>query len=542
MTKKSSGERITLTLLMKPCESQRLFIDNWFEKERKIYNKALERIVEIIKIMETDEEYVSLLEQYKKDNNIKKQIGKQLNKIRQKRYNLTQYGIEPILKEIRKKYYNNSVPADINTKLSERLIDSVNKNIFDHSKMHFKKYGELNSLESKKADEYIVYDRETSTVRISTCLKQNHKSKVWNKDHTEYKKANKKKNVVHEIPVVVKKKDTYAQHLLTFKICYCRIVRKPFNNGYRYYLQLILNPEDKQTRMLPNLPKGDVGIDLGPSTVAVSSNKEVILTKLAPDGDKYNERIAILSRKLERLRRLNNPNNYNEDGTIKTPKEGEKLYWKRTKKYIKVLLQLKDAYRRRTATTQQQHNILAKKVLSLGCKFITEEDKASTWMRKSKKLAERSTRTVTKTDKRTGEIKTYYKFKRKKGLGKSVNNHSPGYFMLTLVKKVKQHGGIFETVDTFKYKASQYHHDIQEYIKPKLNERTKLIHNNLVQRDLYSAFLLMNSKSSELIDQDKCNKEFNNFLNLHNDVVSMLKFRQNILKETFPLCMGIKEF
>ena len=142
-------------------------------------------------------------------------------------------------------------------------------------------------------------------------------------------------------------------------------------------------------------------------------------------------------------------------------------------------------------------------------------------MKKSKKKPERSTRTITKTDKRTGEIKTYYKFKRKKGLGKSVNNHSPGYFMETLIKKIKQHGGIFETVDTFKYKASQYHHDIQEYIKPKLNERTKLIHNNLVQRDLYSAFLLMNSKSSELIDQYKCNKEFDNFLNHHNDVISI---------------------
>ena len=56
-----------------------------------------------------------------------------------------------------------------------------------------------------------------------------------------------------------------------------------------------------------------------------------------------------------------------------------------------------------------------------------------------------------------------------------------------------------------------------------------------MQRDLYSAFLLMNSKEDLLTtDRDKCLKTFNTFLILHNKLISEIK-QSGI---TRPSCFG----
>jgi hypothetical protein len=53
----------------------------------------------------------------------------------------------------------------------------------------------------------------------------------------------------------------------------------------------------------------------------------------------------ILLRKLDRSRRSNNPDNYNEDGTIK--KQGnKKVIWIKSNHYIETQNQLKELYRK----------------------------------------------------------------------------------------------------------------------------------------------------------------------------------------------------
>ncbi|MDM8533982.1 hypothetical protein QUF55_04665 [Clostridiaceae bacterium HSG29] len=70
---------------------------------------------------------------------------------------------------------------------------------------------------------------------------------------------------------------------------------------------------------------GTVGIDIGTQTIAIVSDKQVKLLELAPEVNVIYKKEKILQRKLDRQRRSNTPNNYNEDGTIK---RGIKLNWK----------------------------------------------------------------------------------------------------------------------------------------------------------------------------------------------------------------------
>ncbi|MGE8005533.1 hypothetical protein [Lysinibacillus sp. NPDC093216] len=86
--------------------------------------------------------------------------------------------------------------------------------------------------------------------------------------------------------------------------------------------------------------------------------------------------------------------------------------------------------------------------------------------------------------------------------------------------------------------ASQYNHVTDRYEKKKLYQRWSQIGSHPVQRDLYSAFLLMNSDPNlQQTNQDLCKKTFPTFLELHNQHIEDLKQ----VKKTFPPSMGINQ-
>ena len=94
-------------------------------------------------------------------------------------------------------------------------------------------------------------------------------------------------------------------------------------------------------------------------------------------------------------------------------------------------------------------------------------------------------------------------------------------------------------VDKYNYKASQYNHLTNECNKPLLSERVKNIWNNKIQRDLYSAYLLLNHKKNlKEIDRKKCIENFNTFLVNHNELISTLK--QSWL--TYPQSFWLEDF
>ena len=82
------------------------------------------------------------------------------------------------------------------------------------------------------------------------------------------------------------------------------------------------------------------------------------------------------------------------------------------------------------------------------------------------------------------------KFNRKKRFGRSIKNRCPSGFQAAVEQKFKVSGGIYIEVSN-DYRASQYDHTIDDYIKKKLSDRMyKLQDGTEVQRDWYSSFLL----------------------------------------------------
>lgn len=130
------------------------------------------------------------------------------------------------------------------------------------------------------------------------------------------------------------------------------------------------------------------------------------------------------------------------------------------------------------------------------------------------------------------------KHKRRKRFGKTILNHAPARFLMVLNRKLGYIGKEVFLVDTFSYRASQFHHDTAEYTPPGLHARAKEIGGHKVQRDLYSAFLLMCAADDKTPDPGLCNILFPKF------VAGMEAELRRLLNEnrSNPSCMGLKDF
>ena len=121
------------------------------------------------------------------------------------------------------------------------------------------------------------------------------------------------------------------------------------------------------------------------------------------------------------------------------------------------------------------------------------------------------------------------KFKKKKRFGKSLANKAPSMLLTIIDRKLGYYGEKLIEINTFKAKASQFNHFDRTYTKKTLSQRWDDFNGIRIQRDLYSAFLIMNiSDDLKNFNMDKCNERFENFYRLHNIEVARLTGKKNL--------------
>lgn len=315
-------------------------------------------------------------------------------------------------------------------------------------------------------------------------------------------------------------------------ICYCTIVRIPWKKGWLYKLQITLKGNPPKRKNGTALGQGCVGIDIGPRTIAAVGDNEAKLVELAPKANKCEKELEKVKQKCDRLQRLSNPEMYNEKGEIvrgdilakEHPEcvkvveklDGSKKYirqWKMSNNYKRLRNRERYLYAKCARIRKCQHQELSNKMLSMGDEFYIEPMNWQKLVEKEKGVDNGM-----------------------KGMRKSVGNRAPATLTNDLEKKVKALGGIYQKVDSFSCKASQYNHVTKEYHKPALEDRVKQVGDHCVQRDLYSAFLLQNV-NGHLDDyrQDALESKFDNFLKMQCDVMMSLP-------EHCPSSMGKEEF
>lgn len=175
---------------------------------------------------------------------------------------------------------------------------------------------------------------------------------------------------------------------------------------------------------------------------------------------------------------------------------------------------MKETYRKKKVKDNQYKNLLVKFILSQGDTVKTEKTSVNSWKNRSKKTA---------INKNNGKTMS------KKRFGKSVNNNAPGTLKRKLSEKLSYFGKELVEINPFKVKASQFNHIKQEFKKCSLEVRFKeLEHGIIVQRDLYSAFLIQNVKNSNEYDIKKINQEFGNFYKKQLEEIERIKKEEKL--------------
>jgi hypothetical protein len=427
-----------------------------------------------------------------KDETKRKNLVKQMKEM-QVQYNVTWDFCRTAMQPIAKKY---GIDAVFGLTKAEDVWAGVEKCLYGNGKtLHFTVKGDLPCIRAKQPSRGIVLkstkdglEFKLKDIRFKPILKDRfHKDEV---NAILYYLANSESMDKMAARVFCDR----GLCISTYRPCYASLVCKTIRGKLRVFVHITIEGKtkpkyDRNGNLKHKRGIGIVGCDIGPSTIAYTSDKEVGLKNLAERGDSINraERQERLSyRKMDRSRRANNPDNYNDDGTIKTGKKT----WKKSNRYRKEQERHQNLCRKASINRHLAIEEEVNHLRELGDTFVTEP-------KNSAKLAKRAKKTT---------VNKNGKINRKKRHGKSIKNRCPGYFQAHAKMKFKNY--IEVPMD---YRASQYDHTADDYIKKKLSQRIfTLTDGTIVQRDWYSSFLMYCiDLATGKINKQKCIDLFN---------------------------------
>ena len=201
-----------------------------------------------------------------------------------------------------------------------------------------------------------------------------------------------------------------------------------------------------------------IGLDLGPSTIAiVSHHNEAKLVPLCEELRTDERAKQRLERKIDRERRANNPQNYDEKGRIKIHGK-QRLIWKDSNGYLATRRRLAHLEHRLAAHRKSLHGRLVHEIICRGNNIRIEKISYRAWQ---------------------------------KQFGRCVGLRAPGMLIDHLRRMVASTGGTLSEFPTRTTKLSQYCHGCKSYVKKPLSQRWHECTCGVgpVQRDLYSAWL-----------------------------------------------------
>ena len=342
-----------------------------------------------------------------------------------RRFAFSEYDLHAYAKQFNHSWLGDHLDSQAIQKMATRAYQAVEQHAYGkRGKPRFKGKNQFDSVEGKS----------------------NRTGIRWRDDHVAW--------LGLKLRAVIDQDDPVVLHGLQSRVKYVRIGRRKIKGRNRFYAQLICEGKPYQ-KPKNKIGSGPVGLDLGASTIAVVSENDVRLMPFADEVEDYHPEIRRLQRKLDRQRRANNPQNYNQDGTTKAGAGN----WKSSKRQRKTRSRISEITRQQAATRKSAHGRLVNEILSMGNEIKLE------------KLS-------------------YLSFQRQ--YGKSVGRRAPGLFVELLKRKAESAGVSVHEFPTTETRFSQLCHGCGTYQKKPLSRRWHKCNCGVeAQRDVYSAFLCM---------------------------------------------------
>ena len=301
-----------------------------------------------------------------------------------------------------------------------------------------------------------------------------------------------KRHMLFEIPFEVNRTSEYELFAMQQEVRNIAITRQEIRGKRKYYVQFSFagKPYNKGRA----LGTGVVGIDPGPSKMAIVGENRILLTRLADGIEEDERKTALLRRKLDRSKRATNPEMFNEDGTIKKGVRQSVF----SGHYKKTRAELAEAQRKLAAKRKIAHNQLANEVLAMGSEFRVEKNTFAGMQRRAKE----------------GKQNAQGKNLSKKRFGKSLKEHAPSEFLAILKNKVEQYpeGRYVEIPASMA--CTQFDFTNGEFTKHELKERTiRTSDGRRHDRDALAAFNVKHARLDRVEGRKKMEKDKENFDN-----------------------------
>ena len=494
------SDRHVLVLESDLSYQNRCKVFHYSDLERKAGN-------ELVSIMRTNYEQLIRTKKYRRlksmygkysecdDKKKRRHVAEQLNEL-QKLYNVTWTYCRTSMISIGRKYRLDAVFA---LTKAEDIWRAIEKCLYSEGRMiHFSKRDELPNIRAKQSNRGIVINAADHKMQFKF---NGLKFGTIIKDRFE----NDEMDAVLEYLSNPDDKDRQAIDTLqrdgvcisTYRPCYAALVCKKIRGKLRVYVHITIegaakSKYDANGNSKHRLGRGSIGCDIGTQTIAYTSDTEVGIKNLAERGSSIatsERKERLIYRAMDRSRRAVNPQNYIDDGTLI---KGRRT-WKCSNRYKRLKARHTELCRINAVNRHMAINEDVNHIRSLGDLFVTEPKNAKKLQIKAKNTS----------------VNSKGRINRRKRFGKSIKNRCPGYFQAQIERKFRSTNGRYIEVSN-SYRASQYDHTADEYIKKKLSDRMyKLSSGTIVQRDWYSSYLLYCIDcTDETINKDKCNKSF----------------------------------
>lgn len=435
---------------------------------RKVYNNMVHDFMKEYKKMLRDKSYNEtkdiILSAYKtEDEKEKKKIkasaeykeAVKANQMIVRDYKFSEFGIGGDSIKYAKVYSENISSTMANLSIGKPLWTAFERMLYGNGEIvHYKKYGDLNSIATDGKSGIRILDENNKTV------------KKWDGTGKLYCVCGTNKGKVLRMPLKIDKKDLYKLEMLTdrtYKIV--RITRKLVNSVYKYYVQITVEGApalryNNNGELKNGIGSGKVGIYIDTNSITCYKESEdkfyvIDLTKSADYEDKRNK----ILQEMDYLRRKNNPDNYNSDGTVKKGivEDGKrhKLKWVDSKKYKQLKFKLSNLYRIEQEQRKLDRQNWSNQILSLGDQFFVN-DYPFQYASERLKFSEEDEKTESG------------KFKKKSKKGKDIGKNAPATLITLLDQKIASRGKETSSLTKIKLKNIDYSEGYRKFYAKKV--------------------------------------------------------------------------
>lgn len=316
-----------------------------------IFLSELKAIRDKLTKSEKKEYTAQIKELYKERNSEYAQIG------------LTEFSVNAKVLEMGKYYYASLSSTVCSLSVAKPLWTAFEKLLYKNGdKVAFKRFEFSNSVASNNKSGIRFVEEDGKYYLLATNRRENTKPM--------------------KIRVSSPRND-YEKDMVSRKIKIARIIRRAEGttekSKYHYYLQLSVEgspyiKKDENNNEIHVVGKDLVSMSIWRDTLYAVSDNKVKKFSLSNGGEAFELKRDSLNKRMEELRRKNNPDNFNEDGTIKkgivVDGVKQRLTWHNSVEYRRLKMEKQDLERKHRVNRELLHRKIAYELLEMGSDFI----------------------------------------------------------------------------------------------------------------------------------------------------------------------------